>query len=119
MTLACLKLREGVRLTRQNWKELQQSYCIFADEETEAQSGYGTCVKSQGQISQVVVKSKDLTLYRCDFQVAGTLGCESLLNHLRLGFFIFQNSVSKLYSGGDRDDSNNSICLARHVHYTK
>lgn len=66
---------------RQNGKELQHSCFIFTDEETEAHSGCGTCIKSQSQISQVV-KSKVLTVYRCHFQVAGTLGCVSLLYHL-------------------------------------
>lgn len=36
---------------RRSWKELQDSCFIFTDEETEAQSGYGTCIKSQDQSS--------------------------------------------------------------------
>lgn len=57
---------------------------FFTDEETEVQSGYITYTKSQSQISEVVAKSKELTINtsRCHFQVARTLEFESLLYHL-------------------------------------
>lgn len=65
-----------------------------------------------------VVKSKDLATSRCDFQVAGTLGFESLLYSLTydFGLVIFQRLVSKLYSGdGDKSKTLLSIELFRLV----